>query len=376
MNSTNSSEGGSTSSLKCNSPSERVSVLVSEITPSEFDSWYREREVERNIRNGRPYFNGPSRTPDPEQHSPSRLLKCHRRVYYQLHNAPAEIPDPEGIFWFGSQFETEVAVPFFQDLAEPDLYVRNSMWVDFSIDTGDGKLRFRGETDPVIVDEDSQPLLLTEIKTTSSFTYLDSPRAQHLAQAHAYLYGLSEESDQVVRDAILLYGKRDDFSLRTFHVRFDTAFWDEVLEWAEKNTHYRETRTLPPAQPEFEWECQYCPYRRRCGKTEDAYTDVGPVGLLPLVDDYPRERLEEYLAAYPSAKLTPTLAHRYPELADKHGSYEWRCVACGTEYPVDSVTWKGDTDHPPQCASCSTKEIFSPLAGPHPEKQAITSGDE
>ncbi|WP_411967352.1 PD-(D/E)XK nuclease family protein [Haloferax sp. YSSS75] len=348
---------------------------VSRISSDQFSSWYRERRYRQNIEQGTPYFNNPS-VPKPAQHSPSRLLKCHRRVYYEIHNAPAEVSKPIGIFWFGSSFETDISVPFLRSVTEENHYVRNSIWVDFKIEVDSGEVRFRGETDPVIVDEESRPVLLTEIKTTSSIQHMDKPSPHHRAQVHAYLYGLSERYETEYLDAVILYFTRDDFAFRQFHVRFDSKFWlEEVLTWATEDSGFRADGILPPATPEREWECEFCPYSHRCGKRDSPFSDEEPTGLLPLTK-YPPERLEEYLAAYPTAKLTPTLAHCYPELAAEHGSYDWRCSACSAEFPVETTSWEGDLDQLPICADCAANAVYAPLVDPDPNGQSIVEGGE
>jgi CRISPR-associated exonuclease Cas4 len=147
----------------------RANRFAQRIGAESFEEWYAEREFARNIREGRPYFNGPSPVPDPERHSPSNLLQCHRKVAYRQANAPEESEAPEGIFWSGRLFEEEVAVPYLRDVvAGEDTYIRNSMWIDDSVETPNGEeLRFRGSTDPVLVDRESEPLLVTEVKTKS-----------------------------------------------------------------------------------------------------------------------------------------------------------------------------------------------------------------
>ncbi|WP_435345076.1 PD-(D/E)XK nuclease family protein [Haloarchaeobius sp. HRN-SO-5] len=294
-------------------------------------------------------------------------------MHYQTHNAPAEKGEPTGIFWFGSQFETKVAVPFLQSLTGDGEYVRNSMWVDFTVGGADGPVRIRGETDPVFVDEDSEPLLLTEIKTTTSVASLDAPKPQHLAQVHAYLYGLSEKFERRIGDAIILYATRDDFSTRIFHIQFDQEFWaEQVLAWANENSNYRRTRSLPPPTPEYEWECNYCPYQKRCGRADGPFSDQGTTGLLPLDPDYPKEQLEDYLEAYPDACLTPTLSHQYPELAAEWGTYDWQCPVCSSSYPFETPAWDGDVEQPPHCEECAEGGILATLEGPKPDAQTAT----
>lgn len=350
---------------------EELEHLSERISAHQFDTWYRERTFAENIEQGTPYFNGPSPVPDPELHSPSRLLACHRKTYYHHHNAPKETPIPEGIFWFGSRFETDIALPFLRDLVGPDYYVRNSIWVDFTVCTAEGELRFRGETDPVIVDSESEPYLLTEIKTTSSIAALDTPKNQHKAQAHAYMYGLSEKYERTVRNAVILYGNRDDFTIRSFHVEFDPWFWrDVVLDWAATNTAYRSDKRLPPGTPESSWECEYCAFQHRCGQGGISHTDTEPSGLLPDFE-YPRQRVVEYLESHPLAKLTPTVANQYPELAERHDVCNWWCQVCGDTYPFSDIEWEGDLTQLPQCPTCRNENIPVSLRAPPPYEQSV-----
>lgn len=351
--------------------------LIDRITTESFQMWYRERQRTRNIQEGTPYFNGPSSSLLPERHSPSRVLQCHRRTIYQLENAPAETPHPKGIYWLGTQFETDIALPFLRDLAGPEFYLRNSMWIDFEIDSSHDKLHFKGETDPVFVDENSNPHLLTEIKTTSSVEKLRKAKPSHKAQAHVYMHGLSKKYDTSVKDAVIIYGDRKTFDVRSFHISFDTEFWhNSVLDWTAKNTEYRRTEELPPARPETDWECSYCPYRNRCGQSDDHHGNLNSFGLLPRFEEYPKERVEEYLKAHSDAKLTPTLAYHYPELATEYGVYDWHCPACSRTYSVEEVNWNGNLDQPPFCPACCNDGTPVELSGPLPEAQQAAREDE
>ncbi|MGN8219686.1 CRISPR-associated protein Cas4 (plasmid) [Halococcus morrhuae DSM 1307] len=353
-------------------------TLINTINATSFDDWYREREFARNIREGQPYFNGPGRIPPPERHSPSQLNQCHRKIYYRQLNAPEEQADPQGIFWTGTKFEEELVVPYLESLVGPDEYVRNSMWIDITCETDAGEIRIKGATDPVIVDDESEPLLLTESKTKGSVEHLAEPDTHHRAQAHAYMYGLTQQYDHRVTDAMLIYGSRNSLDLRAFHIPFDPWFWREtVLSWTGEHTQYRLDETLPPDTPAFDWECNFCDFKHRCGQADEIHAvDTNPEGFLPLFDAYPRAKIVDYLDANPGAKLTPTLAQRYPSLVESYGVYKWHCEVCGTDYSVKNIEWDGDIDDPPQCDSCADQQVFASLAGPIPEAQTIGGGED
>jgi len=354
-----------------NDSSPQVTRLTEAMSSGAFDDWYREREIARNIREGQHYFNGPSRVKAPRQHSPSSLKKCHRKTFYNQLNAPEEREDPAGIFWFGSRFEEALVLSFLEDaVVGEDEYVANSLWVDFTINTDVGELSIRGETDPVIVDSNAKPILLTEIKTKQSIENLDAPNTHHEAQAHAYMKGLSEKHDRKISEAVILYGSRKALNLKAFSISYDPYFWrNSVVEWAETLSAYRLNDELPPADPEFSWECKFCPYQERCGRGEKEYSDNGPAGLLPLYSDYPREKLVAYLRAHDGAKLTPVLAQMHPELAAEYGAFDWTCPECARDFGWNKIEWNSHSSKPPQCPVCEDDGVRSWLRGPAPESQ-------
>ena len=313
------------------------------------------------------------RSPIPSD-TPSSLLQCHRKIAYRQANAPEESKAPEGIFWSGQLFEEEVVVPYLRDVvASEDMYIRNSMWIDDTVTTPGGEdLRFKGSTDPVIVDRESEPLLVTEVKTKSSLDGLDEPNHHHRAQVHAYMHGLSEKYDRVVEDAVIIYGGRTSMDVRVFEEPFSPAFWERVLQWAAIHTDFRQSETLPPADPEYGWECSFCSFKHRCGQSDRPFSDVGVTGFLPLVDDYPRERIVEYLNGHTEddAKLTPSLAHEQPELTEEYDVYDWHCSRCGSHRTWDAVEWDGDVTNPPVCPKCAENSALGTLSGPSPESQS------
>ena len=355
------------------SPEDPQERLVETVSAGTFDRWYRDREFTDNIREGTPYFNGPRKVMPPERHSPSHLLQCHRKRVYNRLNAPEETGDPNGIFWVGSRVEEDIVLPFLrQAVVGPGEYVTNSLWVDFTVRTDTGDLRIKGETDPVIVDADSVPILPTEIKTKNSVEDVDSPNTHHLAQTHAYLKGLSQKHERNVTRALIIYVGRTDLDIRVFDISFDPFFWAQtVVRWAKTQTTYRLNGELPPAEPEQYWECSFCPYKERCGEGDTEYADVGPTGLLPGVRTYPREKVVEYLQAHEWAKLTPTLASLYPDLhrVNGFGVHDWECRDCEQTYAWESIEWNPEATDLPRCPNCSDSEPICLLSGPPPDDQ-------
>lgn len=330
-----------------------IDVITDRISHRAFSDWYQEKQYKKNIENGTPYFNGPSKVPDPSRHSPSNLLQCHRKTFYKQLNAPEETTDPDGIFWIGSRFEEEIALPYLREaVIGNEEYVTNSLWVDFTVETDVGQVQIKGETDPVIVDQDAEPILLTEIKTKQSVEDVRSPNNHHKAQAHAYMKGLSEKYDHNVTDAMILYGGRTELDVKPFHIEFDPVYWRQtVVEWAETHTNYRLDDRLPPANPEYNWECNFCSFRERCGKGDEDYSDVSD-GLLSGYTGYPRSKVENYLEAHDGEKLTHALAAEYPELASKYDVENWECETCRSTLAWDDILLDDTkTVHCPNCDS-------------------------
>jgi CRISPR/Cas system-associated exonuclease Cas4 (RecB family) len=237
--------------------------------------------------------------------------------------------------------------------------------VDYTVETTAGELRIKGETDPVIVNRDGDPLLPTEVKTKTTVEDVESPNPHHLAQLHAYLRGLDRKYDHEVSEGVIIYGARKTLDVKAFPVSFDRTFWDEsVLEWASQHTQYRLDEGLPPASPEQGWECQFCSYRERCGRGDSQYEDIGPRGFLPQYADYPRKQVVEYLEAHDSAKLTPALANMYPDLRDEYGVYKWQCVVCSGSYEHSDIDWAGPPEDPPLCPTCTEDGVPADLTVP------------
>lgn len=346
-------------------------AVLNRITSREFTEWYSEQQFQTNILEGQAYFNGPSPPKDPDRHSPSKLLQCHRKASYARQNAPREGTPPEGLFWIGSEFEEEVVVPFLQNITTPETYVTNSLWIDAEIVVDGTALQVRGSTDPAIVTAEADPVLLTEIKTTSSLDHLSEPKEHHRAQLHAYLYALNDEYDHDITEGLIVYGCRKTLDIEVFHVEFDSVFWKNIVDWMATQTEYENSGELPPATPERDWECSYCSFKHRCGEANTPYTDIGYEGLLPVFDGYDRQNLAEYLEAHEDGdvRLTPTLAYQFPDLVEEYGAYDWSCSACDSSFAWDEVDWSTDVDNLPICPFCTESGDLVTLSGPAPDEQ-------
>ncbi|MFK5602618.1 CRISPR-associated protein Cas4 [Haloferax volcanii] len=336
--------------------------FIDRLSGDSFATWYEDRRFRQNIRDGQHYFNEPSKSRDPGRHTPSNLLNCHRKQFYKELNAPKETENPDGIFWFGTAFEEQIVLPFLERIvSEVGGYVQKYDWIDYSIEADGTELRFKGRTDPLIVDADSVPVVAIEVKTRNSVKSLDSPSRTHRAQIHAYMVGLGQKYNIRPPDGVILYGSRKTFDVRCFHVKYNETFWNEVVvKWATAQTRFRTNEILPPADPEQKWECGYCPYSERCGKGESSAVDSGVHGFVPEFTEYPRRSVEEYLRLFPNVALTPALASKYPDIASEHLVPGWCCERCGYTVKWDAITTAGE----PLCPQCAEKNILEPLSRP------------
>lgn len=355
--------------------SARISPAI-RITPESFRKWHQKRQHQEDLRRGRI---DPVDTEEESEKTfnPYALGRCHRRSVYEHYKSPKEEKPPHGILAAGTYFEEELVLPYLsEEVAYPREVVRNSIWIEFTVDTHGSTVQYEGLTDPVLVDEAGYPILVTEVKTKETVEGLESPSEHHLPQVHAYQRGLGEKYDIKPPNAVLFYGSRKTFEIRVFEIPFDEQKWEEIVEWTAMQERYRSHRKLPDATPEFDWECSFCEYQHRCGRADSAYEDVGLEGLLPRYRGYPREAVVKYLRTHEGIKLTPTLAYRYLELADVHGVYNWECWNCSETYGFEAMDWDGDTENTPLCPACLGNDIPVSLSGPCPSDQLIVNNEE
>jgi len=398
--------------------------VVDAVSEQAFADFHSLTEKQRNKQDGYDeQRNNPAYMPADADHSPSRLLGCHRRIYYSAHNAPAEDGNPHGIFKFGNDFETH-AEQFLRDrFANTPLTVDNTIQIDY---THNG-VHVTGSTDPVVFGPNGNPLALFEVKTTGNVYYpkhngVKQDKPQHYAQAHAYAKGLEHQYDLDSPPRIVfLYADRNDLETAFIDYEFDTGFWtDHVMPWMRENTAYRQRDDLPPALDEdddrYGYMCrEYCDYKERCGnytpstpspagdeyvedidsywkqndiatEVQDTITDADIKGFLPL-KRYPESTVVAHLASYDDVVLTPTIAHDHPAfvagtdttpretveamygVTPEREVADWICDRCLTMTEYDTVDWDGDLHNLPDCPACPNNNAF--LRGPLPSELVL-----
>lgn len=360
----------------------RQEELLENLNGDSFKDWYAERQHAQNIENDEHYFNEPGYIAPEQRMSPSKLRKCQRKVFYRNQNTPEEGENVDGVFWIGNQFENTLSMDYLKDISKQvsdqtqrDTFIAQDKRIWFEVEHNDIELEFSGEIDPVITARNGDPLLVTEIKTTSSDSYFGEdakPNLSHKAQLHAYLEGLNREYDHDITHGIILYAHKRTLDVNVFEIEFDRDFWEDTLDWAAEQAEHRLNELLPEADDPLD-TCGWCEYSTRCGEDPSSnWSDIGADGFVPLTE-YIEENTVEYLRAESerNAKLTPTLAYQHPQLTDDFDVHPWECDECGSQYDWDAFDWDGDTMNPPTCTNESCTERFGelPLRGPLPDDQ-------
>jgi hypothetical protein len=286
-------------------------------------------------------------------------------VEYEANNAPKEGESPKGVFEFGHHFE-DLMEEYLRAVIPHTAHIENPVQISYKIQG----VTITGSTDPVVFSQPEKPAFLVEVKTAKNLHYINSPKEQHRAQAHAYAAGLSTHYDIQTPPICYIYGSREDLSTMVFVEDFDPEFFGgPVLSWAQENTKHRKADELSPTVTDKrDYQCDYCDYRDRCGypaygpqptkagtaieqlledysgdkadKWEQfsdstvwigdrdhwdspvsddlrgKFQDTPPRGFLPCTT-YPESTVIAHLLTYPDLKLTPTLAAQHPSLCNR-----------------------------------------------------------
>lgn len=96
-------------------------------------------------------------------------------------------------------------------------------------------------------------------------------------------------------------------------------------------------------------------------------------GFLPRFEEYPREKVREYLDSYDGARLTPTLARQYPDLTEEYDVHDWECQKCSSRFPYDEIEVTQDEGEALLCPSCENDGVPVSLVGPSPIEQNNSS---
>jgi CRISPR/Cas system-associated exonuclease Cas4 (RecB family) len=366
------------------------------ITGESFNEHYFRRDAERNLEENHPERNDPGHSWPIGRFEPHQLGNCKRKWFYRWLNAPQEEQDPYGIFAIGHFIEEEIVEPWLRELVEPEHRIDNAVHVSVDVDeielppaekdvtrsigtdiSGDvpGSIGYNqpddadpllepdsvcltiaGSTDPVICDSDSgEVIALTEVKSTGSLSRVNGPKRMHNMQIHAYMKALG------ITDGFVIYVDRDDLlNPKVFEIEFDREVWNTVREWIDETASYALTGVLPPADAPEGWMCNYCEFANRCGEGRSNLSkDMGPAGFVPGVKKYPRSKVEDHLDAYPGTPLTPTLALKFPELAEEHDVAPWVCPNCTAEFDYTNEAFSRFNNgqyNTPHCPAC--KNVF------------------
>lgn len=211
---------------------------------------------------------------------------------------------------------------------------------------------------------------------------LDGPNRHHRMRDHAYIHGSLEKYDRTVEDTVIIYGRRISMGVQVFEEPFSPAFFEYVIQGVATHIQYRDSGTLPPADTVYGWECSFRSFKNRCGQSDRFFSDVGSIGLLPLVKGCSHECIVEHLDSHDGARLTPTLARQYPDLTEEYSAHDWECRRCAATYSFRESDKEENlacneeaTDAPPR-PDCASENVPIPLRGPTSEKHALSPSDD
>jgi len=362
-----------------------------------FNDYWAERTTKRNTAEGHPERNDPGHSWPLGRFEPHRLGMCKRKWAYDWLNAPQEDRDPYGIFAIGHYIEEHVIEPWLQDKFEPAYDLDNAVHVsttvtdvqlpdslpdqhesetvtrlslpdDITVTTtddatplpaaGTASVTIAGSTDPVVKHTDTEDIaLLTEVKSTSNIErFTDSPKQRHVWQVHAYMNALSIDTA-----CIIYVDKQELLDPVVFTVSYSESIWQDITNWTTDILTTVAQHKLPDADPPHDYACRYCEYRNRCGEgRSNLGGDMDTTGFVPGYTGYPREEVTDHLQATDNARLTPSLAIAYPDLADTTPVENWVCPRCSAtfNYTNDELAEQADTMfQTPHCPACD--EVFN-----------------
>ena len=189
---------------------------------------------------------------------PSEVFNCKRKIFYNwYYYDEREEPLPLGLFSMGKAAEEalfKIVKEYYGDRIESQR--------GFKLDITD-RVRIQGYTDFVLLDENGRVKKVWEIKSVGVlYDKKKEVSLPHRGQLTCYLKAMK------CLDGAVVYIERGNIEkIKEFEVPFDFNFWERIVSYFKTLNMFIETNTLPPQQPEENWECNYCPFKKKC--TED-----------------------------------------------------------------------------------------------------------
>lgn len=307
----------------------------------------------------------------------NELGQCQRRWMYEWTGAPVEEKLPYGIFETNTRIRERVIVDWLSDtvdagtVTEPEEITvsisptENTPATSETEQTatipepsgdrttnGDSPYTVTVQSGPLIRNESDDVTIATLVKTTGNIERTTGIKYRHLLELNTLLHGLG------IENGLVIYVDRHTLvNPRIYSTTYSSEAIDDVREWTTETAQFVVDEKLPPAEPPENWMCSYCPYEKRCGVNDSKYGGLSTVGFVAGLNAYSRQTIESHLETHPDAKLTPTLAIDYPDLADTHDVDNWYCLECEQSYEhTDSEfeTFNYPNTMTPECPECGT----------------------
>lgn len=202
------------------------------------------------------------------EHTPSKnfnasdMGKCYLMRYWKRQGKEGEELDDRSLrnFAVGDVFHD-----FFQKItAEKGISILSED--KMTIVDEEGNVLLSGRPDDLIRTPTGK-LILYDYKTVHSkkFHYLvGGERDKHYEKQVLVYYLMLKDKFPELNDLRILYISKDDLCLKEMPVWINDKTVAAVKKEIDEINDYWKRQVEPPAQPQADWECKYCPYQSVC----------------------------------------------------------------------------------------------------------------
>ena len=187
----------------------------------------------------------------------SDATKCPRKAYWNI--TDRKKPDGDSLRYFKLGHDAEDFIE--RIIKQMNNNILNSYRFDMKLHPSG--IVVKGETDLYEVDENGEIVDIIEIKSTGNLYYSKKePKEYHVLQLQAYM-GLLD-----VHSAHILYIDRSTYKTCYHDIDFDADIFDDFSKRIFELDKYLREGIVPPKDPQADWECDYCDYKKECDKHE------------------------------------------------------------------------------------------------------------
>lgn len=197
------------------------------------------------------------------------MWQCYRKGFYK---ATRDVdPDlPLGLFKMAEHAEQEIYEALCEEYGSH--FVLNSIPVKREVPTEYSPLSIVGQTDPVIIGYNLEPIRLYEVKSSESYSTRHgdsgSARNTHKHQSSFYAGELGIDEVLIPRPARsnLLEMPEPDFSIPPADI---AELHQETIDYFKALHAFVEEGDLPPPEPFGDKECEWCDFKHICRREDD-----------------------------------------------------------------------------------------------------------